>query len=53
MIPVIKLVKAWRDAQMTYRRPKSYVLEVMVLYAIEAGELELKIVRINTSSPSF
>ena len=41
MKPLIKLVKAWRDVQMKIRRPKSYVLEVMVLTAIESGMVEL------------
>ncbi len=40
--PLIKLVKAWRDVQMKVRRPKSYVLEVMVLYAVESGAIELR-----------
>ena len=39
--PLIKLVKAWRDVQMKIRRPKSYVLEVMVLTAVESGMVEL------------
>ena len=41
MEPLIKLVKAWRDVQMKIRRPKSYVLEVMVLTAVECGAIEL------------
>ncbi len=41
VVPLIKLVKAWRDEQMERRRPKSYVLEVMLLYAVESGELVL------------
>jgi len=41
VVPLIKLVKAWRDEQMERRRPKSYVLEVMLLYAIEDGALVL------------
>lgn len=41
VITLIKMVKAWRDAQMGTRRPKSYVLEVMVLHAVESGELLL------------
>lgn len=40
--PLIKLVKAWRDVQMKVRRPKSYALEVMVLYAVESGAIELR-----------
>ena len=39
--PLIKLIKAWRDVQMKIRRPKSYVLEVMVLTAVECGAIEL------------
>lgn len=39
--PLIKLVKAWRDVQMKIRRPKSYVLEVMVMTAVESGAIEL------------
>ncbi len=41
VVPLIKLVKAWRDEQMERRRPKSYVLEVMLLYAVENGDLAL------------
>jgi hypothetical protein len=40
IVPLIKLVKAWRDVQMTARRPKSYVLEVMVFFAIEQDAIE-------------
>jgi hypothetical protein len=39
--PLIKLIKAWRDVQMEIRRPKSYVLEVIVMRAVEAGDVEL------------
>lgn len=42
VVPLIKLIKAWRNVQMTYRRPKSYVLEVMTLYAIENGDIVLE-----------
>lgn len=41
LIPLIKLVKVWRDEHMVYRRPKSYVLEVILLYAVEDGGLVL------------
>ena len=41
LVPLIKLLKAWRDEQMERRRPKSYVLEVMLLYAVEDGDLVL------------
>jgi SMODS domain-containing protein len=40
-VPLVKLVKAWRDEHMERRRPKSYVLEVMLLYGVEGGELVL------------
>lgn len=39
VVPLIKLIKAWRNVQMKRRRPKSYVLEVMILYAVEEGKL--------------
>lgn len=42
LVPLIKLVKAWRDEQMTYRRPKSYLLEVIVYHAVVGGGLTLK-----------
>lgn len=42
LIPLIKLVKAWRDEQMTYRRPKSYLLEVIVFQAVTGGSVVLK-----------
>lgn len=41
LVPLIKLVKAWRDVNMPIRRPKSFVLEVMVLNAVESGSLNL------------
>jgi len=41
IVPLIKMLKAWRDEHMTYRRPKSYVLEVILLYAVEEGKLAL------------
>lgn len=41
LVPLIKLVKAWRDEQMKNRRPKSYVLEVILLTAVESEVLEL------------
>ena len=41
VIPLIKLVKAWRDEQMITRRPKSYVLEVMVYHAIKDAEISV------------
>lgn len=42
VVPLVKLFKAWRDAQMTTRRPKSYVLEVMVLRAVEGEHIKLE-----------
>jgi len=41
VVPLVKLVKAWRDEQMERRRPKSYVLEVMLVYGAEDGHLAL------------
>lgn len=39
VVHLAKLAKAWRDVQMKVRRPKSYVLEIMVLYASEGGDI--------------
>lgn len=41
LVPLIKLVKAWRDEHMTYRRPKSYLLEVIVYHAVNGGSVVL------------
>lgn len=41
VVPLVKLFKAWRDAQMTNRKPKSYVLEAMVFYAVRDFDIEL------------
>ncbi len=41
LVPLVKLIKTWRDVQMKTRRPKSYVLEVLALYAVEDGEITL------------
>lgn len=41
LVPLVKLFKAWRDEHLVYRRPKSYVLEVILLYGVEAGDLLL------------
>ncbi len=41
LVPLVKLIKTWRDVQMKVRRPKSYVIEVMALYAIENGDITL------------
>ncbi|MGH8543566.1 MAG: nucleotidyltransferase domain-containing protein [Gammaproteobacteria bacterium] len=42
LVPLIKLVKAWRDEQMVYRPPKSYLLEVIVFQAVTGGAIVLK-----------
>ena len=42
VVPFVKLVKAWRDEQMKIRRPKSYMLEVMVVKAVEDGNVVLE-----------
>jgi hypothetical protein len=42
LVPLIKLLKGWRDEHLVYRRPKSYVLEVILLYAVEEGLLVLR-----------
>jgi len=41
VVPLIKLAKAWRDVQMTYLRPRSYVLEIMIVQMVEKGRLTL------------
>ena len=41
VVPLVKLFKAWRDAQMANRKPKSYVLEAMVFYAVRDFDLKL------------
>lgn len=41
LVPLVKVVKAWRDEQMLRRRPKSYVIEVMLLCGVEEGTLVL------------
>jgi hypothetical protein len=41
VVRLIKLIKAWRDEQMKIRRPKSYMLEVMVVNAIEDERISL------------
>ncbi len=38
---LIKLVKAWRDVQMINNRPRSYVLEIMIVQLVEDGTLVL------------
>lgn len=39
VVPLIKMLKHWRDVQMIYRRPKSYWLECMVVKHIEDDRL--------------
>ena len=39
VVPLIKLIKTWRNVQMVNRRPKSYVLEVMVFCAVKSGKV--------------
>jgi len=39
LVPLVKLVKAWRDEHMTYRRPKSYLLEVLIYHAVTGGSV--------------
>lgn len=40
VIPLIKLLKHWRDVQMCYRRPKSYWLECLVFHHISSEAIE-------------
>jgi hypothetical protein len=42
LIPLIKLMKGWRSEKMVVRRPKSYLLEVMVFHAVDSGAVALK-----------
>ena len=42
LIPLIKLLKAWRNEQMVNRHPKSYLLEVIVFQAVTGGSVVLK-----------
>lgn len=42
VVPLVKLLKHWRDEQMTYRRPKSYWLECIVHQAFSEGAIETK-----------
>src|SRR6266511_1136454 len=39
VVPLIKLIKAWRDEQMKICRPKSYTLEAMVVGAIRENAI--------------
>ena len=42
VVRLIKLFKGWRSVQMKTRKPKSYVLEAIVYYAVRDGKLLLK-----------
>jgi hypothetical protein len=53
VVPLIKLIKAWRNAQMIYMRPKSYVLEVMMLYAVENGDIDLEETSLSNALTQF
>jgi hypothetical protein len=39
VVPLIKMIKHWRDVQMTYMRPKSYWLEATIYHLINNGTL--------------
>lgn len=39
IIPLIRLVKHWRDVQMAYKRPKSYWLECLIVNLLCQGEI--------------
>ncbi len=41
-VPLVKLMKAWRDSNFLNRRPKSYLLEVMVFHLINDRKIELE-----------
>jgi len=41
LVPLVKLIKAWRDQQFAARRPKSYLLEVIVFRSVVAGDIVL------------
>lgn len=41
LVPLVKLMKAWRDEQMQHRKTKSYLLEVIVVRAVAGGSVEL------------
>ena len=38
VVPLVKLLKHWRDVQMERRRPKSYWLECMIYHRFSAGQ---------------
>lgn len=39
LVPLIKLLKHWRDVQMCYQRPKSYWLECLVYHCVNCGAI--------------
>lgn len=41
LVPLVKLAKGWRDVHMVTRRPKSYLLEVIVYQAVVNGHVAL------------
>ncbi len=40
VVPLIRMLKHWRDERMIYRRPKSYWLECMTIRSIRDGQIE-------------
>lgn len=40
VVPLVKLLKHWRDVHMERRRPKSYWLECMIYHQVSTGSLE-------------
>lgn len=42
LVPLIKLMKGWRDEHMVTRRPKSYLLEVVVYQAVTNANVALR-----------
>jgi hypothetical protein len=41
VIPLIRLIKHWRDCQMQYKRPKSYWLECIVFNKMSNGNIDI------------
>src|SRR4030067_3870088 len=39
VIPLVKMLKQWRDTQMIYRRPKSYWLECLIVNYVEDDQI--------------
>jgi len=39
VVPLVKMLKHWRDVHMVYKRPKSYWLECLVYHKIDDGDL--------------